>query len=138
MILVKAMSQATLTDVSLDPILERLTQLAQLEPDWDSYGALPVSAVAFVKACQLLIDVKYSLSPLVGEGILPSDAAPIADGSLQLEWRGPHGKLEVEIKPDMNFSYLLIKGEGSERKFEEKNQVSLSEVLNVVSQVLIP
>jgi hypothetical protein len=43
----------------------------------------------------------------------------------------------VEIKPDVDFSYLLIKGEGSDRKFEEKNQVSLSEVLNVVSQVLI-
>lgn len=138
MILVKAMSQATLIDVSLDPILERLTQLTQLEADWDSYGALPVSSVAFVKACQLLIDVKYSLAPLVGERILPSDVAPIADGSLQLEWHGPHGKLEVEIKPDLDFSYLLIKGEGSERTFEEKNQVSLSEVLNMVSQVLIP
>ncbi|MCU0544021.1 MAG: hypothetical protein MUE44_17910 [Oscillatoriaceae cyanobacterium Prado104] len=55
------MSQTTLTDVSLDPILERLTQLTQLEADWDSYGALPVSPVAFVKACQLLIDVKHSL-----------------------------------------------------------------------------
>jgi hypothetical protein len=44
----------------------------------------------------------------------------------------------VEIKPDISFSYLLIKGEGSERKFEEKNEVSLSEVLNVVSQLLIP
>ena len=131
------MSQATLTDVSLDPILERLTQLAKLEPDWDSYGALPVSPVAFVKACQLLIHVKYSLSPLVGERILPYDAAPIANGSLQLEWRGSHGNIEVEIKPDMSFSYLLIKGEGSERKFEEKNQVSLSEVLNVVSELLI-
>ncbi|NJK70087.1 MAG: hypothetical protein HC941_29495 [Microcoleus sp. SU_5_3] len=61
------MSQTTLTEVSLDPILERLTQLTQLEADWDSYGALPVSPVAFVKACQLLIDVKYSLSPLVGD-----------------------------------------------------------------------
>lgn len=132
------MSQATLTDVSLDPILERLTQLAQLEPDWDSYGALPVSPVALVKACQLLIHIKYSLSPLVGDLILPYDAAPIANGSLQLEWRSSHGNLEVEIKPDMSFSYLLIKGEGNERKFEEKNQVSLSEVLNVVSQLLIP
>ena len=131
------MSQATLTDVSLDPILERLTQLAQLEPDWDSYGTLPVSPVAFVKACQLLIHVKYSLSPLVGDLILPYDAAPIANGSLQLEWRSSHSNLEVEIKPDMSFSYLLIKGEGNERKFEKKNQVSLSEFLNVVSQLLI-
>jgi hypothetical protein len=132
------MSQAALTNVSLDTILERLTQLTQLEPDWDSYGALPVSPVAFVKACQLLIDVKYSLSPLVGDRLLPYDAAPIADGSLQLEWRGPHGKLEVEIKPDLDFSYLLIEGEGSERKFEEKDRVSLSEVLNVMPQVLTP
>ena len=69
------MSQATLTDVSLDPILEQLTQLAQLEPDWDSYGALAVSPVAFVKACQLLIHVKYSLAPLVGEQILPYDCS---------------------------------------------------------------
>jgi hypothetical protein len=132
------MSQITLTDVSLDPILERLTQLTQLEADWDSYGALPVSPVAFVKTCQLLIDVKYALSALVGDRLLPSDVAPIADGSLQLEWRGPHGKLEVEIKPDMDFSYLLIEDEGSERKFEEKEEVSLSEILKLVSKVLIP
>ena len=64
-------------------------------------------------------------------------AAPIANGSLQLEWRSPQGNLEVEIQPDQSFSYLLIKGEGSERNFEEKNEVSLSEVLNVVSQLLI-
>lgn len=102
------MSQTTLTEVSLDPILENLTQLTKLESDWDSYGALLVSPVAFVKSCQLLIDVKYSLSALVGDRLLPSDVAPIADGSLQLEWRGPHGKLEVEIKPDMDFSYLLV------------------------------
>ncbi|TAE92181.1 MAG: hypothetical protein EAZ79_30395 [Oscillatoriales cyanobacterium] len=86
----------------------------------------------------MLIHIKYSLSPLVGDLILPYDAAPIANGSLQLEWRSPYGNLEVEIKPDMSFSYLLIKGEGNERKFEEKNEVSLSEVLNVVSQLLIP
>jgi putative addiction module killer protein len=72
------MYQATLTDVSLDPILDQLTQLAQLELDWDSYGALAVSPVAFVKACQLLIHVKYSLSSLVGDLMLPYDAAPIA------------------------------------------------------------
>lgn len=131
------MSQAILTDISLDPILERLTQLAQLEPDWDSYGAPSVSPVAFVKACQLLIHVKSSLAPLVGDRILPYDAAPIANGSLQLEWRSQQGNLEVEIKPDMSFSYLLIKGEGSERNFEEKSEVSLSEILDVVSQLLL-
>ena len=104
MTIVKAMFQATLSDVSLEPILDPLTQVAQLEPDWDSYGALPVSPVVFVKACQLLIHIKYSLSPLVCALILPYDAAPIANGSLQLEGRSPHGNLEVEIKPDMSLA----------------------------------
>lgn len=132
------MSQNTLTDVSLDQTLERLKELAQLEPDWDSYGSAPVSSVALVKACQLLFHVKNSLSDLVGEQLIPFDVAPIADGSLQVEWRGPHGHLEVEIIPDSDRTYLLVKGEGSDRFFVEKHQVSLSEVLNLVSQLLIP
>ncbi|MCL1469767.1 hypothetical protein [Argonema antarcticum] len=130
------MSQPTLTDVSLNPTLERLKQLAQLEPDWDSYGAEQVSSVALVAAFEILVTVKEQLSNQVREP-LPSFVAPLADGGLQLEWSSSLLDIEVEIGPGGDFSYVLIQGQGTNRKFEEKHQVSLDEVLNLLSQVLI-
>lgn len=123
--------------VSLAPIFARLKEIAQLETDWDSYGAESISSVALVTACELLFTVKESLHNLVGEKLLPFSLAPIADGGVQLEWRGTRGDLEVEINSKGVLSYLLVQGQRAKRKFEEKERASLSEVLKVVTQVLV-
>ena len=128
----KAMSQATITDVSLNQTFDRLAQISKLPPNWDSYGAEPVSSVAVVKACQLLVNVKESCYNLVGEKVLPFTVAPLADGGVQVEWRGTMGVLEVEISPDGEFGYLSIAGEGNSRKFEEKDPADWEELLSLV------
>ncbi len=127
--------QKTSPQVSLAPIFERLKELAQLKADWDSYGAEPVSSVALVAAFELLDAVKERLCRKVREP-LPQFIAPLADGGLQLEWSGQQGDIEVEIDPNGDLGYVLIEGQGTNRKFKEQHQVSLNEVLNLLSQFL--
>jgi hypothetical protein len=124
-----------ISQVSLTLIFERLKELAQLEADWDSYGAKAISSVALVTAFEVLEGVKERLSTKVKEP-LPQFIAPLADGGLQLEWSRKQGDIEVEIYPDGDLGYVLIEGQGTTRKFQEKHQVSLDEVLNLLSQFL--
>lgn len=127
--------QKTDFQVSLASIFTRLKEIAQLEADWDSYGAEPVSSVAFIAAFELLDAVKNRLSRKVREP-LPQFIAPLADGGLQLEWSGQKGDIEVEIYPNGDLGYVLIERQGTNRKFKEQHQVSLHEVLNLLSQFL--
>ncbi len=129
------LKQKTSPQVSLAPIFERLKELAQLKADWDSYGAEPVSSVALVAAFELLDAVKERLCRKVREP-LPQFIAPLADGGLQLEWSGQRGDIEVEIDLNGDLGYVLIEGQGTNRKFKEQHQVSLNEVLNLLSQFL--
>ena len=121
--------------ISLAPSLERLKELALLEADWDSYGAQPVSSAAFIAAFELLDAVKDRLSRKVRDP-LPQFIAPLADGGLQLEWSGQKGDIEVEIDPNGALGYVHIERQGTNRKFKEEHQVSLNEVLNLLSQFL--
>jgi hypothetical protein len=119
--------------ISLTSIFERLKELAQLETDWDSYGAQAISSVALVTAFEVLEAVKERLSTKVKEP-LPQFISPLADGGLQLEWSGKEGNMKVEIYPDGDLGYVLIEGQGTTRKFQEKHQFSLDEALNLLSQ----
>ena len=121
--------------ITLASTIKRLKELAQLEADWDSYGAEPVSSIALVTAFELLDAVKERLSTK-GKEALPQFIAPLADGGLQLEWSREQGDIEIEIDPDGDLGYVLIEGQGENRKFTEQHQISLEEVLNLLSQFL--
>lgn len=119
--------------ISLTSIFERLKELAQLEADWDSYSAKAISSVALVRAFEVIESVKDRFKTKVKEP-LPQFIAPLADGGLQLEWNGQQGEIEIEIYPDRDLGYVFIEGQGTNRKFQEKHQVSLDEVMKLLSQ----
>src|SRR4051812_28941151 len=72
-----------------DATRQRLVELSTLEPDWDSYGALPVSQHALAAAGQIIKRVIERL----GVAGVPHDIMPIADGGVALEWRYPRIEL---------------------------------------------
>lgn len=125
------------SDVLLRPARERLAQISRLEADWDSYGAEPPSTTAVSRAIALLESVEESLAGLLGEQIRPYAIAPVADGGVQLEWRGLTKTLEVEIGPDGDLGYLLLEGVEPNRTFTEADEVTSSEVLGLLARVLL-
>lgn len=66
-----------------------LSCLERLPPDWDSYGAPPVSRESIAAATQLL-------ARLAGLDIEPPTVVPTAKGTVQFEWHGRGACVEVE------------------------------------------
>ena len=123
-------------EMLLKPTRERVSRLAKLGENWDSYGANPVSDAAVVRTERLLSEFVTSFGDLIGTGIRPYAIAPLASGGVQLEWRSPDGFLEVEVGPDGDLGYLLAEHQGDERVFEEGDNVTAAEVLELAARVL--
>lgn len=89
--------------IDISKELAQLDEFAKLEPDWDSYGSERISPDA--------IDQARSLIELVAKarGVAPYAVAPVADGGVYVEWRGPNGKLEVYMNEvAFHFDYVRI------------------------------
>jgi hypothetical protein len=121
---------------SLERTFERLVYLARLEPDWDSYGGAPPTTIAIARAGHLVITVAQRFHVSSGGHVAPFAAMPVADGGVQLEWRGVAEDIELDIGPDGAIGYLLIDRRQAERRFEEGDGLSWSEALDLVGRVL--
>jgi hypothetical protein len=112
-----------------------LDQLGRLGPNWDSYGGAPPTAQAVQAAHRLVLGVAEELA--ADESAQPYAVAPLADGCVQLTWRGPRDEIEVEVGPRDNMAYLLVKSRGASETVEEAEDVSRSEVIDLVARVLL-
>lgn len=101
-----------------------LETIRHLEPNWNGYGALPISPDVIDRAAVFLDTVA---TPLM---IVPTN-----DGGVQFEWEVPGVKyLEVECLPD-GFGYLLeIPGQAVEQ--DGVTEVEVREVIERYTEVL--
>ena len=120
----------------LQPAFERLDELAKLERDWDSYGALPLTSTALALADGMMRKSVKQLGSPLGERVAPYTLMPIADGGVSIEWRGSRATLELDIGPSGALSYLLIDHSTEVRQFEEASDISEGQALDLVGRVL--
>lgn len=93
-------------------ISDRIDHLRSLKHDWDSYGADPISPKAIDAAEHLICRSIALLEERGKREPTPYVIAPVADGGVQVEWRGAAGALEVEVAPE-NDAHALIIGTNS-------------------------
>lgn len=124
-----------LPDHPAQPAFERLAELAKLGPNWDSYGAEPISSHAIAIAYQLLFTIYSQISGPLRSHIQPF-AAPLSDGGIQLEWKGNRATLDIQIAPEGTFGYLLIEGEEPNQAYQEDDDVPGSIIISMVADVL--
>ncbi len=116
--------------------LQRLDELSKLQRDWDTYGAVPLTATALTGAYAIMRKaVDLFGDPRAGR-VAPYTLMPIADGGVSIEWRGPRATLELDIGPSGVLSYLLIDQSTGERQFEEASDVSEEQALDLVRRVV--
>lgn len=84
--------------------LETVRRLGDMADGWDGYGG-PAIAVKATMA------MKYLLSLVSLQRVLPPHIAPVSGGGLQLEWDYRNRSLELEIRPSGNLEYLVTDGE---------------------------
>ena len=121
----------------LDDTLRRIAAFAELEPDWDSYGGEPSSPIARAEATRWVEIVGDLFGPRAGAAVRPYSVAPLADGGVQIEWRGPGGIVELEVGPAGELGYLFVKDQVSGSPCEEADDASWSDVLRTLLRALV-
>jgi hypothetical protein len=117
-------------------VAERLNELAQLGHDWDSYGGLPPTEQAVATAGTLAAEVDDRFEAAAGMRTEPYNIAPLADGGIQVEWRGVRDALEAWVSPDGSLGYLLVEDYAGDSRYSEADIVSWEELLGLINQVL--
>ena len=98
-------------------VFHLLRQLSELPHGWDSYGGLPLSAIAVKRSVNLF---PLLLPP---ESPIPS-VVPTRDGGVQFEWHRHGVDIEVKVPPAGPMSYYIadartneeFEGEGAPEK----------------------
>jgi hypothetical protein len=121
---------------ALQQTLRLLAELGRLEPDWDTYGSEPPTKEAIAAARHLIEEVQRGLQGTEAGLSLPFAVVPLSGGGVQIEWRGENDSIEVEIGPRGEWGYLLARGAGPVRKFEEGDGVARSRILELVASVV--
>ncbi len=123
--------------VVMSAVEQRLHELLALPANWDSYDADQITPHAIYVASSV---VKQALGeyPLSNDpGDISINIVPLNDGGVQIEWDGPHGRLDVEVDPEeYTFNFLLIRPDGSPDRFEERHGVSSEDVLEALGEIL--
>ena len=120
----------------LRSVRETLDEIAQLQDDWDSYGGLRPTAAA-VSAAHLLLGALWDhLGHGVDDRAVPWAVAPLVDGGVQFEWRGPGGAIEIEIGPRGTMNYLVEREEKTLAKSDASIGLGTEEILGQICRVL--
>jgi hypothetical protein len=101
-------AQAHLSVSWLPPALQRLSELAELEPGWDDAAARPI-------ATSLILAVRSFLtSEPVSDLEVEPDIVPTFEGGLLIEWHTESIDLVIEAAPTGNPSFYFLNNETGE------------------------
>lgn len=123
--------------LSYRPALKTLDEISKLSEDWDSYGAAPPTAPAISAAYRLVWRVAEQFADGVAHAV-PWVIAPLADGGIQVEWRGEGDAIEVEIAPDGSIGYLVEHNGETLAKSDGSEATTIDEVLGRLRPVVAP
>ncbi|MGH2352825.1 MAG: hypothetical protein ACRDJN_14550 [Chloroflexota bacterium] len=123
---------------ALEPTWRRLGHIERLGPDWDSYGAKPPAPAAVDAARRVIETVHSTFGPIAADQACPYTVAPMVDGGIQVEWRGPGGAIEVEVGPDATIGYLLERQVGTTEETGEGDDLAEPQILRLVGSVVAP
>lgn len=103
--MVSASTRAPLAVEAITPTIQRIRSFAGLAPDWDSYGARPLSSLAITTALELLVE-SHSL-PIYQTNV-EVDAAPSPSGGILVEWATPAGRFQLHVESDGSMAGVRI------------------------------
>jgi hypothetical protein len=117
-----------------------MDEIAQLAPNWDSYGGNPPTPGAVASAHLLLQIIYNTFGSLVESRMLePQIIAPRADGGIQIEWGEYPLGVDIHIWKTGTFGYVMVdRRKAGEREVQEKRYADLKDILHVLATVFFP
>ena len=131
------MANRVVADV-LAPTLMRLEEFPSLEPNWDSYGADPITPLAIRIARRIAECVTASHMATGLPDLYALHAVPLAHGGVQLEWDTEGQSLEVAIGPDGRLAYLYVDERGGQPASQESECATEDVILGLASRLVEP
>ncbi len=115
---------------SLVPLGKALDALADLQPDWDSYGALPPS--------RMVLHYAWSLaSGLIDKGMPVPQVFPTRSGGVQFEWHCPGASLEWEIDANLNTGVFIFDDHRTGERIDGELPGELDLLARAVSRIFV-
>jgi len=109
----------------MQTVTDKLNSFADLPPNWDSYGSVPISLDIRDRAKATMKDIL----DIGGENMPLPFIAPMGDGGVEFEWQLETGhELMLTIPPDGSIQFLLDEP-GSETEGVIGEIVSLEQVI---------
>ncbi|HEX9271499.1 MAG TPA: hypothetical protein VGA01_04710 [Candidatus Binatia bacterium] len=87
----------------------KISELARLAENWDSYGSRPIQSMAIEQA-------SIAIEHLSDISLPPPQIFPVPGGGLQLEFEQDGRELEIEFLPDGSTEYLMVASNGAMRE----------------------
>lgn len=110
-------------------VIATLKRLTRLTPNWDSYGAEPLRAIAVRRGLELLI-------PFLRDDIPEPTVVPTREGGLQFEWHRQGVDVEVVIPPAGPPSYFIADAmSGTETEDEGIDRAAISAAFERMSAI---
>lgn len=122
------------TVLPLADALQQLRRIEGLDLNWDSYGSEPPTRRALAAARSLIWRV-YEGSACAGVPLVPYAVVPLSGGGVQVEWRGVSDAIEIEVSAEGALSYLLVRGTGPTRDFDEREAVPEFRIVELVRSI---
>jgi hypothetical protein len=98
-------------------------------------GFLPTSARALELVTDLALLSSATFGAFAGLSAQPWTIAPLEDGGLLPEWRGPGGELEVHISPTGAMAYVLTRSREMEHAYEGGSIATESDILALLATI---
>jgi len=114
----------------------QLKAMAELKPNWNSYGGEPPSRVAMGSAELMLRAVHTNFGNLLGRQSQPQAVAPRTDGGVQMEWSTPPFEIAVHVDASGAMGYLSIDRRGSRPIYREVPSASFNDLLQAIATVV--
>lgn len=112
----------------INPVAQQIRQLKKLQPNWDSYGAKPISKAAIDLMIDLLAGVSSSNTP-------PPTLVPSAEGHLQAEWHMKGINLEVEA---VDSTHIAVDYEGPDGHWNDTLSLDLRRLVRAIDRLSTP
>lgn len=110
-------------------VIADIKRIAELDPNWDSYGAKPLTYGAARRCIEWLLEVLPDVTP-------QPTLVPTRDGGLQLEWHQGTVDFEIEVPPIGPVTYLLVDETGEEQEWEGPPPVHAGAIESAIKRVM--
>jgi len=113
-------------------ISRQLGPLFDLPPNWDTYGARPITEVA-------ASDARHLLLQLLNQDVTPPTVVPLPDGGVSLEWRRHSQEFAIELPGAMGVrgASAYFRDAADDAEWEDSLAAAMPRVLEILNGLVV-